>query len=215
MYGIVFCMTTTVPRRRYSPRRPRAERREQLLDAALRLIDAKGFGSASIEGIAREAGLAKTVVYDTFGNREKLLRALLARERERALASLAAAMPEPPLADDPRRILTESLGVLLAGVREHPETWRLILLPPEGTPPVVRKTVDRQREALVRQLEPIVTWGLERAGAAQLDSEVATHALVASCENAIRLTLTQPERFPAERLAGFAADLLDAVATTP
>src|SRR3954453_15995492 len=96
----------TAQRRGYSPRRRRAERREQLLDAALRLIDAEGFASASVEGVAREAGLAKTVVYDTFGNREELLTALLARERERALASLATAMPEPPLADDPQRILT-------------------------------------------------------------------------------------------------------------
>src|SRR3954467_3550133 len=113
-------------------------------------------------------------------------------------------MPEPPLAEDPRRILTESLATLLASVREQPETWRLILLPPEGTPPVVRKTVDRQREVLVRQIEPMGEWGLKRIGAPRLDAELATQALVASCENAIRLTLTQPERFPPERLAEFA-----------
>ena len=205
----------TAQRRRYSPRRPRAERREQLLDAALGLIDAKGFGSASIEGIAREAGLAKTVVYDTFGNREELLKALLSREQERALATLAATMPEPPLPDDPREVLTAGLTTLLASVREEPETWRLILLPPEGTPPVVRKAVDRQREVLVRQIEPVVEWGLGRIGAAALDAELATHALVASCENAIRLTLTQPDRFPPERLAGFAAELVSALAQRP
>jgi AcrR family transcriptional regulator len=210
MYGTVFCVTK-VARRRYSPRRPREERRAQLLDAALRLIDREGFGSASVEGVAREADLAKTVVYDTFGSREELLRALLAREQERALDSLAAAMPEPPLAEDPRRILTESLVTLLTAVREQPETWRLILLPPEGTPPLVRKTVDRQRELLVRQVEPIVAWGLKRIGAEQLESELATQALVASCENAIRLTLTQPDRFPPERMAAFAADLVGAL----
>jgi len=127
-----------VARRRYSPRRPRAERREQLFDAALRLIDRDGFGALTMEGVAREADLAKTVVYDTFGNREELMRALLEREQERALSSLAAAMPEPPLPEDPREVLTRSLVTLLTAVREHPETWRLILLPPEGTPPVVR-----------------------------------------------------------------------------
>src|ERR687891_58260 len=118
-----------VARRRYSPRRPREERREQLLDAALRVLDADGFGALTVEGVAREADLAKTVVYDTFGNREELLRALLAREQERALSALAAAMPTAPLADDPRQILGEALTTLLEGVREHPETWRLILLP--------------------------------------------------------------------------------------
>src|SRR2546425_7430523 len=141
--------------RRYSPRRPREERREQLLDAALRVLDADSFGGLTVEGVAREVDLAKTVVYDTFGSREELLKALLAREQERALTALAAAMPKPPFADDPQQVLTEALTVLLEGVREHPETWRVILLPPEGTPPVVRKTVDRQRELLVRRVEPI------------------------------------------------------------
>src|SRR3989440_3154228 len=140
--------------RKYSPRRPREERREQLLDCALRVLDAGGFGGLTIEGVAREADLAKTVVYDTFGGREELLKALLAREQERALSALAAALPKPPLADDPQEVLTEALTVLLEGVREHPETWRLILLPPEGTPPAARKTVDRQRGPLVRQVEP-------------------------------------------------------------
>jgi len=197
-----------VAQRKYSPRRPREERREQLLDAALRLLDADGFGGLTIEGVAREVDLAKTVVYDTFGGRGELLKALLAREQERALTALATAMPKPPLADEPQQVLTEALTVLLEGVREHPETWRLILLPPEGTPPVVRKTVDRQRERLVRQLEPIVAWGLERIGAGHLDPELATYALVASGEHAIRLALTQPERFPPERFAAFAAELV-------
>ena len=198
--------------RRYSPRRPREERREQLLDAALRVIDTRGFGGLTIEGVAREADLAKTVVYDTFGSREKLLSTLLAREQERALSALAAAMPTPPLPDDPRQVLTEALTVLLDGVREHPETWRLILLPPEGTPPTVRKTVDRQRELLVRQLESVVAWGLKRVGAGRLDAELATHALVASVEHAIRLTLTRPDRFSPNRFADFAADLVGAIA---
>ena len=184
-----------VAQRKYSPRRPREQRREQLLDGALRVLDSDGFGGLTVEGVAREVDLAKTVVYDTLGSREDLLKALLAREQERALSTLADALPKPPLADDPQQVLTEALTVLLEGVGKHPETWRLILLPPEGTPPVVRKTVDRQRGLLLRQVEPIVAWGLRRIG-----------------EHAIRLALTQPDRFPPERFAGFAADLLATIA---
>jgi len=64
---------------------------------------------------------------------------------------------------------------------------------------------------LVRQIEPMVAWGLKRVGSPGLDPELATQALVASCENSIRLTLTQPERFPPQRLAEFAADVVDAL----
>src|SRR5437763_11428032 len=201
-----------VAQRKYSPRRPREERREQLLDGALRVLDSDGFGGLTVEGVAREVDLAKTVVYDTLGSREDLLKALLAREQERALSTLADALPKPPLADDPQQVLTEALTVLLEGVGKHPETWRLILLPPEGTPPVVRKTVDRQRGLLLDQIEPIVAWGLKRIGADHLDPELATHALVGSCEQVIRLTLTQPDRFPARRFAEFAEGLVAAVA---
>src|SRR3954469_16486385 len=105
-------MATASPRK-YSPRRPRKERREQLLDAALRVLDVGGFGGLTVEGVAREAGLAKSVVYDSFGGREELLKALLAREQERALSVLAAALPKAPLADDPRQVLTESLTILI------------------------------------------------------------------------------------------------------
>ena len=202
-----------VKTRRYSPRRPREERREELLDAALRVLDADGFGGLTMEGVARQADLAKTVVYDTFGGRDELLRSLLAREHERALSALAAAMPRPPFGDDPRQILAEAFTTLLESVREHPETWRLILLPSEGTPPAVREAVDENREILVRQVGPIVAWGLDRLGAGHLDPELATSALVASGEHAIRLTLTQPDRFPPRRFADFAADVAAAIST--
>lgn len=98
-------------------------------------------------------------------------------------------------------------------MREHPETWRLILLPSEGTPPAVRDAVDANRAILVSQVEPIVAWGLNRLGAGHLDAELATSALVASGESAIRLTLTQPDRFPPRRFADFAADVAAAIAT--
>ena len=39
------------------------------------MLDTGGFGDLTIEGVAREADLAKTVVYDTFGGREELLKA--------------------------------------------------------------------------------------------------------------------------------------------
>ena len=86
----------TPTRRRYTTRLPREERREQLLDAALHLIAEQGFRGLSMEAVAREAEIAKTVVYDLFGNQEQLLTALLEREQERVLATIVEALPELP-----------------------------------------------------------------------------------------------------------------------
>ena len=97
-------------------------------------------------------------------------------------------------------------------MRQHPATWRLILLPPEGAPPALREDVDPSREQLHEQLEPIVKWGLETLGASDVDPELATLALLATVENAIRITLSDPDRFPAERLAEFGRALVRRVA---
>lgn len=200
------------PRRKYSPRLPREERREQLLDATLRLIAAHGYGGASMEAVAREADIAKTVVYDAFGSRHELLKALLEREQERVLSAIAAAMPTPPLSGDPGQLLTAGVTAVLEAVRRHPDTWRLILLPAEGTPPAVRAEVDRHRDRILHQLEPMVAWGAERLGLGHLDHELAAEAILALVENAARLTLTQPRRYSPERIARFSADLLAVVA---
>ncbi|MDX6643009.1 MAG: hypothetical protein QOD76_971 [Solirubrobacteraceae bacterium] len=204
------------PTRKYSPRLPREERREQLLDAALRFIADDGFSGVSMEAVAREADIAKTVVYDAFGNKRELLGALLEREQERVLSSIAAAMPALPLAGDPAQILANGLEAVLDAVHRHPETWRLILLPADGTPPSVRAEVERHREQLLRQMEPLVAWGAERLGFEHLDPELTAHLILGTAENAARLTLTQPRSFPPERLAGFAVDVLSAISpSTP
>lgn len=202
------------PRRKYSPRLPREERREQLLDAALALIAEHGYGGASMEAVAREADISKTVVYDAFGDRHGMLKALLEREQERVLTAIAAAMPTPPLSGDPAELLKSGFTSVLEAVRDNPDTWRLILLPADGTPRAVRAEVDRHRTRILRQLEPMVAWGAPRLGLGELDHELAAETILALVENAARLTLTQPRKYPPERIARFSADLLATLTAT-
>jgi len=88
-------------------------------------------------------------------------------------------------------------------------------VPADGTPPALRDEVNRHRDRLVHQIEPMVEWGIEQLGLGHLDSEVAAHAIIAGAEDGARLTLTHPRRFPPQRLAEFAADLLAAIAAAP
>jgi AcrR family transcriptional regulator len=198
-----------------SPRLPRAERRDQLLDSALKLISEEGYGGVTMEGVAREAAIAKTVVYDAFGSKRGLLQALFEREQQRVLAALADAVPTPPLSGDPAEILAGAITTALEAVRRYPQTWRLILVPADGTPPSLRAEVNRHRERLVRQVEPMIAWGTRRLGLGHLDPELSAHALIAAAEDAARLTLTHPRRFPPERMASYAADLVAAVGSSP
>ncbi len=204
-------MPASAPRK-YAPRLPREERRELLLDATLRLLAEHGFGGISMEAVAREAEIAKTVVYDAFANKRELLQALLEREQERAFADIASALPTPPLSGDPLSILADSITSLLEAVRRRPETWRLILLPPEGTPPSVRADVERNRARLLRQIEPMAAWGAGQLGLGHLDPELTAHTILALAESSARLTLTQPRNFPPRRIADYTSDVLAVIA---
>jgi AcrR family transcriptional regulator len=62
------------------PRDPGAD--ALILDAALDLLIERGAGSASIEAIARRAGVAKTTVYRRWQSKEDLLAAALEHARE-------------------------------------------------------------------------------------------------------------------------------------
>ncbi len=193
--------------RRYSPRRPRDERRAQLLDSALRLVDAGGFDAFSIQAVARQANLTKSVVYATFGTREDLLRALVDREIDRAVLDIAAAIPKPPYGD-PDTMLHAGLTSILERVRAQPATWRLFVLPIDGMPLAARENVTHHRRRLLEHVQPPILWGLQRLRIEHLDHEIAAHMMLACFEQAIRLTLTDPNRFTPQRLLRFTEDLI-------
>jgi AcrR family transcriptional regulator len=84
------------PRRRYAPRMPPEQRREQLIDAALGVILEQGYSGVSMEAVAKAAGVTRPVVYDHFPNLARLLHALVEREERYALEQLEAIIPPRP-----------------------------------------------------------------------------------------------------------------------
>ena len=197
--------------RRYAPRMPPAERREQLLDATLGLIAEEGYEAVSMEGIARRGGVTKPVVYDLFGGLAELLEALLEREEERALTQLAELMPAPAENADPADVLVEGLDAFLRAVESRPDAWRLSLMPVEAQPGIVRKHVERDRTAIATQLESIVRWGVERLEVPISDVEMLVETIIVLANEAGRQHLNHPERYSRDRLTAFVASLLEGV----
>ncbi|MEA2355426.1 MAG: hypothetical protein QOD61_1555 [Solirubrobacteraceae bacterium] len=200
-------------RRPYAARMPPLDRRRQLLDAALAVIIRDGYGAVSIETIAREAEVSRPVIYGVFAGLGELLEALLDRQEQRALAQLSRVLPAVPADEDPDRFLVGVARSLAEAVAGDPDTWRPILLPPEGTPAAVRERVDRDRERVRRQVEVLLEWSVARRGGPPgFDVELASHALVAVAEHGGRLVLSDSERFSPSRLAGLVEVLLGASA---
>lgn len=207
-------MSDTPRRRPYAPRVPLGERREQLLDAALRLIGEHGYAGATMEAIAREAAVAKPVVYRTFQSREALLMALLERERERAFGTLEAALPTDLAGASPQQLLVDGARGLLTAVQSRPEAWRLILLPAGETPALVRVEVEAGRALVRLQLTDIIRWAIgAQPGLPDVDPELAARMLIAAGEEAMRLVLTDAGAYSPEGFATFAGRLLAAAST--
>jgi AcrR family transcriptional regulator len=189
-------------------RMPAEERRRQLLDVTRSIVAEHGFHAVSIEAVAREAGITRPVVYGHFRDLPGLLEALVDQESERALGQLAAVLPHDLAAGDPRELLLGALRGYLEAVQAEPITWRLVLMPPEGAPAILRDRIAQGRTAVVEQLARAMSPGLG-AGRRSPDPELTARTLSALADEAARLLLTDARRYPPERLLAHAGWLLD------
>src|SRR5688572_32918800 len=103
-------MNVTMPTR-VPARMPAVARREQLLDVTKAIVAARGFHAVSIEGVAREAGISRPIVYGHFDDLPGLLDALVRREGARALGQLADVLPAALARSDPGERLVAALEI--------------------------------------------------------------------------------------------------------
>ncbi|MGX4734024.1 TetR/AcrR family transcriptional regulator [Kitasatospora griseola] len=201
-------------KRPYAPRMAPAERREQLLDAALEIINRDGVAAVSVDAVAKAAGVTRPVVYGQFTDADHLLRALLEREGERAQAQMAATLPGDLSGADPVEVFTGVARGYYDAVVTAPGRWRAILLPVDGTPPAVRKYKERSDALIREQFARAVRWFLRDAAdaadaAADLDVELLIRLLLAALEEGGRLVLDDPDHYPPERLTAMARFLVE------
>ena len=79
-------------------RQPRAQTREELLDAAARVIARRGFHGASVDAVSEEAGFSSGALYSNFAGKEDLFLALYEERierRRRELRELVARSGDP------------------------------------------------------------------------------------------------------------------------
>ncbi len=192
----------TRKRRPYAARLPIEERRTQLLDAALRVIDRDGYDGVSIDAIAKEAGVTRPVVYGAFEGLGALLTALLDRQQQRAITQLFAALPTET-ATDPVAVVELSGPRLHQMLLDDPVTWRAILQSPANVPEVVRARIESDRQQVRTIIEGLVTSVL----GPKVDAPVMAHGIIALLEHFGRLVLDDPEQYDAARLTAAARTL--------
>ena len=188
-------MTTPSPTRR---RMSAPARREQLLDVATHLATEHGFHAVSVEAVARQAGITRAVIYQHFRDLQGLLEAVVDRETARALAQVSETTLSDLSEGEPVELMLESLDAYLRAVRDHPTTWRLVLMPPEGAPKILRRRIEQGRRSVLAKLTQAVRPALTAENAR--DAELTASVLSAISDEYARLVLTDPKRYPPQRL---------------
>jgi AcrR family transcriptional regulator len=92
--------------------------RESLLDAAYDLAVTTGWQRARMVDVAAAAGVSRQTLYDQFGGRDGLARALAMRETQRFLDGVERAMGAHP--DDVVRALEAAAAFALTAARGNP-----------------------------------------------------------------------------------------------
>ncbi len=174
-------------------------RREQILDATMDIVSEQGFQAVSILSVARGAGISRPIVYEHFESLDGLLVALIKREMKGALAQVSETALPDLSEGDATELMLESLRKYLAAVEEHPRTWRLVLMPPEGAPETLRERIVRGRAGVLRSLTDAVSPG-SLPGDLSEDPELTARILSATADEYARLVLSDPNVFSPARL---------------
>jgi AcrR family transcriptional regulator len=118
-----------------SPRGPARTKREQqgersreeILDAAERLMAARGYAATSISDLARESGLPASSIYWHFGSKSGVLGAVMERAASRFFED-GARVIEATEGEEPQARLRAVMGISGELVRDHPRFLRLFML---------------------------------------------------------------------------------------
>jgi len=173
------------------------ERREQLLDGVLDIINTDGVGAVSMDAVARRVGVTRPVVYGLFTDTNHILRSSLDREEKRVFEQIGASIPTPG-EQNLAAALNRLIDAFLRAVTDAPLRWRAIYLVVDSGTPAFHKRVERGRTALAVQLAQTMQSSSDFVRAQ--DHELLARHLLAAVWDSGWLLLTDPGAYPRERL---------------
>lgn len=169
----------------------RTAKREQMLEAAIRVVRREGPG-ASMDEIAREAGITKPIIYRAFGDREGLTQAVA----DRFADELAATLGEQLEREDTtyRESVALTIDAYLAFIERDPKIVRFLVArdfgdPNNATPRLIQKICALVASSIGEQLRELgldsgaaepwayaIVGGVHLAGDRWLENQTMTRA---------------------------------------
>jgi|SRR5687767_14947166 len=182
---------------------PRPLRERQLVELGEQLFAERGFAKASMDELARRAGVTKPVIYELFGSKEGLFRACLeglALRLAEEIAEAARAADRAGEAPDPEARLRAGGLAFLRFASENRVAYELLY---EGRFSDAAVSVRRRQAALILEL-------MRELAPDDVDPrelEVAANAVNSAYEGVAHWMWDHPE-MDVEQLAGWTVELL-------
>jgi AcrR family transcriptional regulator len=177
---------------------PRPLRERQLLELAEHLFAERGYGGASMDELARRAGVTKPVVYELFGSKDGVFEACVARSIDRLAEDVVDAVRSET---EPEARLRAGGIAFLRFAAENRVAWDLMSMG--------GRFAEQARRARSSQAELVRGLMAEIAveGTDPRELGVAAHAVNAAYEGVAQWMWEHPD-IPIERLADWVVQLL-------
>lgn len=190
------------------PQQRAQETRQRILDAARTVFGRRGYGQATVEEIAAEAGVSNGALYHHFASKEELFRAILDNHIREQHIQIGAFVP----ASSFREVIERFVGYWFNHLETEHESDSLFveLWAQAARDPNVRASVaafSRQGAHLLGEALRVA----QSAGAVRpdLDVEAASTLIYATMEGLFLLWEVDPESIDFEKLSRPWADLIE------
>jgi TetR/AcrR family transcriptional regulator len=135
------------------------EKRQKILDAAVREFAARGYEKASTNAIVKAAGISKGILFHYFGSKRKLY--LYVVEHAFGVVSKAVYQALPDLSGDIVEVVIEAVAVKVRMAAVYPEFYRILLEAYVDTPQELADIMekeyagvfDTQRDVLIGMMD--------------------------------------------------------------
>ncbi|HEU4658737.1 MAG TPA: TetR/AcrR family transcriptional regulator [Capillimicrobium sp.] len=163
----------------------RADRMEQTLAVAHDLFAERGYGSVTMDEVAAAVGVTKPLLYNYFGNKERLYLACLERAGDALVATVVEAVAR---AAEPGDALRHGLHAFFAFVESDRATWKVLY---DETLPAGGEIAARVGEYRTRITDLVAASLLEQVPAdrrdrARVEVEALSTALLGAAESLAR-----------------------------
>jgi len=151
--------------------------RRRLFAAAASVFSRLGYGEATAEAIAREAGMSKATFYEHFGNKEECIVALFDAAIDVILGAMRAA-GDRNLDADPAVRVGALAEAFLAALEQFPDEARTLLVEVVGAGPRALARRDRALDGVAQYIDDLNRRDFDRGAAPRFASPHDAFAIV-------------------------------------